>query len=260
MSILSSIQKIALTPSVFAGNLISKGITAVTGVKTAQQTTSQLQATTAGKVLGTAIAATGTAALLLASPTTTSKIVSAITPTTIKGKVIGATAGLVVGGAVASNPKIIPQTISGLANFGTNIGEVSKNPTSQGFIDIVKENPVISAGVGLVVAGAVGKGVGGIVASALNTAAIRENTAASQTGQVLGAAPLETAGVSSDSTLQTDTQGITPQATQSITSKPRKRRKSKSVNSGVRQSVKVNIVNTGMRITNKKYLNEVAYV
>jgi len=88
--------------------------------------------------------------------------------------------GAVVTGAVVANPKIATsapsKTIEGLYNTGYNIGQFTKNPTTDSFGKIYADNPIIAGGLTAAGLYTVGKGAGAIGASLLNTGAIKEQT------------------------------------------------------------------------------------
>jgi len=103
------------------------------------------------------------------------------------GKVAAVVAAPVVVGAVAANPNLISQaaqTPKALSQFGGNVGTLIKDPSLSNAKQVIEDNPVISAGVAAAGALAVGRGVSGLIASGLNTAAVKENTQAA-----LGALP-----------------------------------------------------------------------
>jgi hypothetical protein len=264
MGFLSSIAKIALTPSTIVAKQILKVIkpSSTVATQSISKSTTQLASTTFGKVLGGAIAVTGGALAVASLPTgSVSAITKAITPTTLKGKVIGGAVSLVTVPAIVSNPSIVPKTIGGLVNFGSNIGEVSKNPTTQGFTDIIKENPIISTATGLIVAGAIGKGVAGTVASVVNTQAIKEQTEAIKGGNML--TPQETGGTDGQNTTITPTNPTTPQ-TVYMDDKPKTTQK-KTYSKARRQPIsqRVNLIvnqnnkNYSSHRRTQTYLNEI---
>lgn len=103
------------------------------------------------------------------------------------GKVATVIAAPVVAGAVIANPNIAKEaakTPSKLSQFGSNIGEFSKNPSVDSATTIFKDNPILTSaaviGTGIVV----GKGASSLIATAANTSAIRKNTEAVASGNV----------------------------------------------------------------------------
>jgi hypothetical protein len=99
-----------------------------------------------------------------------------------KTALVTAAAIPIVTGIVASAPTKSFNAVSSvprnLANFGSNVGNVIQNPSISSVTTLVKENPIISAGVALAGVGAAGYGLSGIVSNVLNTEAVKKNTAA----------------------------------------------------------------------------------
>jgi len=170
----------------------------------------------AGAVVGVgALFEGGTAAL--------GKAVQAVIPSTAKGKVIAAVTAPIAVGVIATQPAKSAEAIlnapSSLANFGSNVGNLIKDPSLSNATNIVKENPVISAAVGTAVAVGAGLGIGGLVSTVSNiqnTKAVKENTAATLGGatesSVISALPVE----SGKSTTSSPPLAVTPQ-TQTLT-------------------------------------------
>lgn len=247
MGLLSSIQKIALTPSAYVGKQVLKVVKPSSSI--AQQpistTTSQLQKTTAGKILGTAIAGTAVALAVTAVPSaslaTAGKTAGKVAVSIVKnpvGAVKTAVGGVLVGGAIAGGGlTLLPVVFKG-GKVGAEVLTGKKDLTPENIGDVAKV-------VGLVAGGAVVAGVAGYVGKKVLEGGLPE---------VVGTAPLETVG----SALQTDTQGVTTQATESISTKKRARKAKVKRFDGVRQSVRVNVINRSS--ANRKtvtYLNRV---
>lgn len=256
MSIFSSIGKaIEKQLIVPVANVVGSAISKVTGASYQKQTAEKAFSSSAGKVYTTILGGSAVAAAV--GVASIPSVAKAIIPATTKGKIIGTAATLVVGSAALKSEKTadaIFNTPSSLVNFGGNIGELIEDPSYANVKKIVEENPVLSAATAAGAIIGVGAGVGGLVASAVNTQATRANTAALQSGQVQTLELPSNQVAGGDSVLQTDTSQIKTPATQSISSRKRKRSKSKKTD-GVRQSVRINIVNTGMKVQNKRYLN-----
>lgn len=175
MSLLGSIQKVALAPSVFLGNTISNVIKPGSG----RTTTAQLQSTIPGKLLGTAIAGTALTAGALALPAgSLATGAKSLVPTTLKGKIIGAAALPVGIGILSKNPAAPIQAASQLGEFGSDIGSFTLNPNLTTFTDVIKGSPIISAGAAAAGLGLTAGMVIPAIASFQNTRATRANTRA----------------------------------------------------------------------------------
>lgn len=109
-------------------------------------------------------------------------VASSLIPASTGGKIAAALAVPVVAGAVMKQPieaaTAAVSLPSGLVNFGGNIAEFASNPSLEGAKNIVKENPLISAGAVAGAVAAVGLGAATLGASLLNTAATKANTQA----------------------------------------------------------------------------------
>jgi hypothetical protein len=267
MGLFNSIIKTALAPSVAIGNVISKGITATTGIKTGTTTTSQLASTTPGKILGGAIASTAVAAAVAAAPASVvagagnvaKTVAKALVPTTAKGVITTAIVAPVAVGVLSKNPSAPLQVTSSLVNVGQGIGTFSSNPTLENALNIAKENPIITALGGVAILGAGVKTIVPAIASYENTQAIKEQTGVLKAGgNVIPVIPQETQGEVIP--LATDTTGIKTQETTSIKAKPSvKRGKAKTSTKGMIQSVRVNVINrNSANRQTKNYLNRVA--
>ena len=134
-------------------------------------------------VAGTGIV--GTAAALIAAPAliaaggggraVLSSAGSRLAATSTTTKLGLAVAAPVAAGLVIDEPKRISRTAGGIVNFESNLFQAAKDPSIQSVKDIFIENPIISSGVAVAGAAALGLGIGGL-ATIANTAAIRENT------------------------------------------------------------------------------------
>lgn len=97
-------------------------------------------------------------------------------------KVASVVAAPVVVGAVASNPKLITKTAkapSELASFGSDLGNLLEDPSLSNAAQVVKNSPLISAGIAAGGAALIGGGIAGTIATIQNTKAIKKNTATS---------------------------------------------------------------------------------
>lgn len=88
-------------------------------------------------------------------------------PKTIKGKVIAAVAAPIVVGAVIKEPtKVLSKVAaapSELAQFGGDVATFAAEPSLETAKQIIKESPIISAGLALAGVAAVGVGAAGVV-------------------------------------------------------------------------------------------------
>lgn len=239
-SVIQSIARTALIPSVVLGNLALKGIEKniqknVDPTYTVKYTTTKEAAeTTTGKILGSTIAAAAVG-LTVASG------VAGKALSTPKGKAIG----LLTAGAASVSPtvtKAVIETPAALVDTGIKIGEsIEGMPT-----DKTKD---LGVG-GLLLAGAGGLLAGAGIAAATN--AIKDISKGSEgAAGLLGTNDtIENAGV------------ITPQTTtmSKTASKKRKKTRSKALPQQIRQSVRIDINNrnTAHRIT-KKYIKNTSY-
>ena len=239
-SIIESISRTALIPSVVIGNaitgVIEKNIqkTIDPTYQAKRTTTKEAASTTTGKILGTGIAAAAVG--LAVTSGAAGKVFS-----TPKAKAVG----LVTAGASSISPtvtKAVIESPAALVDLGIGIGkEVEKLPT--------ETTQDLGVG-GLILAGA-----GGLLAGAGITKgieAVKDITSKGNEGAagLLGTSDtIENAGV------------VTPQTTTMKTpSTKRKKTRYKAQPSKISQSVRINIANsnTAHRIT-KRYLNNRMY-
>jgi len=274
MGILKTISKIGIAPAVGAGNLITAGLSKITGKEYGRTTISQAVETKTGQILGAATAAVAAAAIgaytvttpaALAIAKTTAK---AITPATTKGKIIAAVATPVVIGAVTAQPKETAKTIiaapSNLANVGANIANLAAAPSLEKAEELVKENPVI-IGTALTAATAIGvKGVVQAAATYGQTQAIKAQTSAIENQSSLPTATTIAKAqaapeimAASKAPVLAETQVLT--ATSGTT---RKKKRSKPLPREIKQQVGISIINNNKSYsagrTTKKYINEIA--
>jgi hypothetical protein len=243
-SIIESISRTALIPSVVIGNAITGSLEkkankyaakiGAPAVEFKRTTTKEAADTTTGKILGSAIAATG-AALVVASGAA-AKVLS--TPT---NKAVG----LLVAGGASVSPTITKAVIeapAALVDTGIKIGqEVEKLPQE------VTENKGVG---GLILAGAGGIGAGIGITSAVNF--IKDKFSNGSEGVTKDAGLLGNSDIIKDSGIVTpQTQPLSKTSTST-----RKKKRYKAQPSKISQSVRINIANsnTAHRIT-KKYIN-----
>jgi hypothetical protein len=84
----------------------------------------------------------------------------AILPNTFKGKATLAATTLVAVPAAITNPKLVTQSTNyiskvpdKLTTFGSDVGELSKDPSLKKTLELVKDNPEVSIGLGLLTGG-----------------------------------------------------------------------------------------------------------
>ena len=257
MGLFSSIQKLALAPSVFAGNVISNIVKPGSG----KTTTAELQKTTAGKILGTAIAGTAAAAAIAYAPVGTGaklgQAAKTLIPTTLKGKIIGAASLPVIYGVLSKNPAAPIQAASNLAEFGSDIGTFSADPSLQSGKDILTGSPIIAATAAALGIGALGRAA---LPAAANIIGRQQQTEAlidaieSQPRSLPAVIPQEVTTVGE---LNPVAPTIEPQGV--LTKKPSRKRRSKPLQQTISQRVSVNVSQkqSAHRVSNK-YLNVVA--
>lgn len=271
MGILQKISQIALTPSTAIGNVITAGLEKVTGKKYGRTTAAELSSTTAGKVLGTAIA--GTAVALTAAAAATIPIVSTAAKSVGSKAVSVAKANPIktaiavplITGAVISQPaavaKAVVQTPVNLGNVGANIATLAAEPSLENLKTLVVENPVI-VGTGLAAGTALGlKGIAQTAATFSQTQATKELT------QTLGGVQIRDLGSglpysSIEEAEETPLyKASTPiEETYNIagtTKKATKRKKRKALEprrQTISQRVNVNVGVDNRKVENKKYI------
>jgi len=263
MGLFSGIQKLALAPSVAIGNAISNVIKPGSG----KTTTSQLQATTPGKILGTAIAGTAITAGALALPAgSIASAGSAIKSSAgtfakanpIKTAVAGFLAPTAVV-AVVNNPSVVGKSASAVYDFQKTGISVASGQQSfvQGAVDYVGDHPIASSIAGLVGLGAIVKTAIPAIAGYSNTLATRENTEAILNSQQLPAQELPSV-YPQDALDQGSPVPAPIEATTGKSVSRRKRRKSKA-KEPLRQTIsqRVNVEVNQNRVS-KTYLNRIS--
>jgi len=135
---------------------------------------------TAPVALGSGIISSTTKAASPIVSSVSKNVASSITKTIAANPIKSAVVGLVGFGAVKENPKLISEvpskTATGLVSIGENIGQLSKNPSVSGVLDIYKDNPVLATGITALAVGTTGKIVAPLVSSYLQTSSIRDLT------------------------------------------------------------------------------------
>jgi hypothetical protein len=166
---LFSAPKTTLTKGLSAGIKETQSKTGVQNLKSTLVTTAVASAT---------VLTAGTSA----GRTAVASVAKAITPTSLKGKVIGALAVPVIAGAVINRPKESIKTVAKapfeLAKFGSDVSSFATNPTIANAKQIVSESPVISSAVALTGAVAVAKVGGNVISGILQKEAVQDQTKA----------------------------------------------------------------------------------
>lgn len=211
-----------------------------------------------------AVSAAAKAGTLLPAAATAAK---ALIPTTTKGKIVAAVAAPVVVGAVIKEPvstiKAISTAPSELAQFGGDIATFIKEPSISTAKEIIKESPLISAGVAAATIGAGVAAVAPAISGLLTRETIQEQT------KVLEKAisndtivdkdilppkdskiyyPVDT--ISPSAPITPETKAITPTTTKKAIRRARKKKKPVT---NISQRVNLMVSNTGVRNTN--YIN-----
>jgi hypothetical protein len=284
MGLLASLQKIVATPLVATGNLIIKGINAVTGknIPTGNVTTALQDKTFKNlvNVVGGGLVAAGAvvAAPIIAESVASAggsgavlkKVATSLIPTTTKGKLIAAAVVPVVASAVINKPSLLVTTPSSILNFQSNAGKLIANPSIENAKTLLTENPVVSTLVGAGAVAAVGGGIGlaaNTIATFTNSQATKENTNAGLVAE--SQATSNDSGITvTDSSgemykvLPAPETGPTSAVTHEIkttTSTKRKKRSVKALPQNISQKVNVLVNNKSSSVgikQNKKYINE----
>jgi hypothetical protein len=252
MGLFDKIVNVALAPSVAIGNLITKGISAVTGKTYGTTTTQQLASTTAGKVLGGAIA--GTAAALGVA---------------VAAPYVAAKGGIVAVASQAAKPiaaKIIAKPIQSLGIAaviaGGGLGLVAptfkaiKGATEIAVPVILGEKPLLPENISDVAKTiGIALGVGGIgtVAGIIATKVMDKKDEVTIPSSVVG-----TGGFLGSSDVM-ESAGAYPAQTVELGAKARSKRK-KTAQGAQGQKITQRVdVRVGVNAANRKYLNIVSH-
>lgn len=132
----------------------------------------------AATVVGAGVLSTAAkAGTLLPAAATAAK---SLIPKTLAGKAALAVSAHIAVGALKKEPEKIISTVikapSELQQFGGDVATFSANPSVSTAKEIVKNSPIISAGVALATAGTVGSTVASTVSNYLNREAVKEQT------------------------------------------------------------------------------------
>lgn len=219
--------------------LTGKGVSGTTGIKPVD------------KVLTKAASNPYTTAAVVTPVNTGKAVIAGFKALPVAGKITTVAATPAIIAYSAQNPKSIGKVAEAprkIASAGSDLGDLTKNPSVQGVIDYAKEHPVITGGLGLIAATTTAKGAGA-AASALNAYETRQNTKEISKGTVItlpaasAASSPQTASIvgspgASPSPFTAPTQALTPSTTYR-----RKRRASLASQQINRQSVSVRVYN-----------------
>lgn len=226
---------IKVAEAILSPNITVKEVVAAHTSQTIKQQTTETILST----IGYATAITGISSIA-------TKGIAALIPSTIKGKVAAAVATPIVVGSVISSPSVLTKAAAApveLAKFGGDVGTFISDPSVSTFVDVIKESPIISAGIAAVGLGSLGAVTAGVVGGVLNRNAIE-----TQTENIVGAIneKKESGTISMGGGSQNP---ILPQTTKITASKTRSKRRTAKKIQPVRQSVTVNV-------NNKRYINQ----
>ena len=143
-----AIAKVTVEP---IAKVTASVINKVVGTNIKPMTTEQASQTSFGKVYFPALGVAGTIATAGAVKAAggISTVIKSIIPKSTTGKVAAVVATPLIAPTIISHPSqtidIVGNTGAGLINQGQNINEFVSNPSPSKAIDIIKENPVLSA-------------------------------------------------------------------------------------------------------------------
>ena len=162
---------------------VSTGVSAVKGLIASVKGDKEKEAAAKSDIGSTlkTQAVLGAAALAITNPALAVTAAKSIIPKSLAGKAALAVAAPVAIGAVVKSSKTreaIADAPSSLFNLGGNVGELIEDPSLEKAGDIFKENPIAAGVLGAAGVAAVGLGAGSLIASLVNTAAVREGTEA----------------------------------------------------------------------------------
>lgn len=207
MGFLTKLQTLVVTPLAATANLITSGLSKITGVQYTKTNAANevknnpIVRAGANIILGggAAIGAVLTAPVIASAGGIGSVAKSAVTsliPSTTKGKIVAAAVAPVIASAIIQNPAKAIQVPGQILNFQTNVGGLIANPSLSKAVEIVKENPVISS---LVAVGGVAA-IGGGIGLAANTLATYNNSQSTQANTAASSAPSDIQSYTSDPT------------------------------------------------------------
>jgi len=184
-------------------------------------------------------------------------------PKSVVGKVAVAAAAPVVVGALVNSPSArsaAASAPSSLYNLGSNIGGFIEEPSLESAGTIFKENPIAAGALAAAGIATVGLGAGSLIASVVNTAAVREGTEALREAGGSAASPGQ---LIKETSIPTDEGVPATSATTTIKTGKKRRRKVATAKEtpSVNQSVRVIVANrsTSTGIRSERYLKEGIY-
>ena len=264
MGLFQKISRVTLAPSVFLGNLITRGASKVTGKAYGKQTTKKLSKTTFGKVLGTAIAGTAVAlAGFVAAPFAPAALSSArvaapkilksgvksigkLTPKKVFSGILGT--AFIAGGGLKLAPAVFKKTKEATQTaVPVLLGE--EPLTSDSAKDVLKTAGIITG------AGAAAFGAGIIVKNILEKKEEKAIETAQITQQPLPAVTQQPTILPTKVIPTNEGIPVTPETT-TITTGKRKYKRSKPRTATINNRVNVIVKNSySANRTTKKYIN-----
>jgi hypothetical protein len=282
MGLLSKLQTAVLTPLAGAANLITSGLSKITGKTYGKTIASEavkndpVARGLANVILGAgagiaavyaAPAVAGSVASAGGAKAVASKVISAVTPKTLTGKAVAALAVLPAATAIIKNPQVITKTAGGIINLESNLIKTAADPSLTNLKNTITENPVIAGAAGLLIGGAAVKTILPVAGSLLTakrtgeqTEAIMEQTAAIQeaTGSMSQPNLIKVTDLSSQTPQTPPTAATQPLSSVQTGSKKRKRRATATKLPSINQNVRVNVINSSKSVgisQTKRYLN-----
>jgi hypothetical protein len=283
MGLLSKLQTAVLTPLAATANLITAGLSKVTGKTYGKTIASEaVKNDPVARALSNVILGAGAGiAAIYAAPVVAgavakaggtkvlaSKVVTAVTPKTLGGKAIAALSVLPVATAIIKNPQVITKTAGGIVNLESNLIKTAADPSLTNLKNTITENPIIAGAAGLLIGGAALKTILPAAGSLLTakrtgeqTEAIMEQTAAIQeaTGSMSQPNLIKVSDLSSKTPDTPPTPATQPLNSVGTGSKTSRRRARKAKPTSINQSVRVNVINSSRSIgisQTKKYINK----
>jgi hypothetical protein len=244
MGILKSVSKYGLALPVGIGNLITKGISAITKKDYGRTTLEQASQTPFGKVLGSSIVGTAsTLGVIVAGPTS---VLKAITPKTILGK----GAGILTAGIAVKSPKVVSAILESpfkIFETGQKIGTAIE--------ELPKEVQDSAEGLGKY--GLIGAGIGALGTGLIGGLALggSEKIKEIKETYLTPVAPSKMP-IIEESEVETPLSSVqTPQETTPILSDSKPKKRKKKARETPRQTISQRVdVRVGVNANNKKYI------
>jgi len=194
---------------------------------------------------------------------TATGVVKSVIPSSTSGKVAAVVAAPVVVGIVSSAPKETAKAAieapSELAKFGSDIGQLIKEPSIANVKELVKESPIITALATAVVGGSAVKAAIPAISGILTKEAIEEQTEVLKSIAIPSQVPTSSkevaspAGSASLVPTTPQTQNLITSTTETVSTRKRKKKVQKAINISNRLNV---LIDNRSRTTNKRYLNK----